>query len=88
MALTIKCSTDGLLTIPKKQKCQSLFSTKTHSSIKLAVAVGDLPNSTIVNGEHVGFDIELIKTFAQRKDYNLKINTMEFGALIAALVFR
>ncbi len=53
--------------------------------ISLAVAVGDLPNSAIVNGEHVGFDIEMIKTFAQRRGYQLKISTMEFGSLIAAL---
>lgn len=58
---------------------------KDSPSITLAVAVGDLPNSAIVNGEHVGFDVELIKTFAHRKDYNLKINTMEFGSLIVAL---
>jgi len=60
-------------------------SDKNAPRITLAVAVGDLPNSAIVNGEHVGFDIELIKTFAQRKGYNLKINTMEFASLIAAL---
>lgn len=53
--------------------------------ISLAVAVGDLPNSAIVNDEHVGFDIEMIKTFAQNRGYQLKISTMEFGSLIAAL---
>ncbi|MDZ7776996.1 MAG: ABC transporter permease subunit [Bacteroidales bacterium] len=53
--------------------------------ITLATAVGDLPNSAIVNNEHVGFDIEMLKTFARRKGYNLIINTMEFGSLVAAL---
>jgi polar amino acid transport system substrate-binding protein len=53
--------------------------------IRLATSVGDLPNSAIVNGEHVGFDIEMLKTFAQRSRLNLKIITMEFPSLIAAL---
>lgn len=51
----------------------------------LGVAVGDLPNAGYVNGEYVGFDIELILTFAQKEKLNLEIITMEFGALIAAL---
>ena len=51
----------------------------------LAVGVGDLPNSAIVNGEHVGFDIEFLKTFAKREGYSLKILTMEFSSLIAAV---
>ncbi|MFO7445574.1 MAG: ABC transporter permease subunit, partial [Ignavibacteriaceae bacterium] len=53
--------------------------------IKLSIAVGDLPNSAVVNGKHVGFDIELLKRFAERRNYNLKISIMEFSALIAAL---
>jgi len=53
--------------------------------INLAVAVGDLPNSAVMNGEHVGFDIELVERFAKLKGYNLKISTMDFGSLIAAL---
>ena len=53
--------------------------------LRLAVAIGDFPNSAIKNGEYVGFDIEMIKSFAKAAGYNLKIQTMEFGALIAAL---
>jgi polar amino acid transport system substrate-binding protein len=53
--------------------------------VKLGVAVGDLPNSAIVNGEHVGFDIEFLKTFAKAENFNMKIITMEFSSLVAAL---
>ncbi len=70
---------------PEKAEMPKFEFDETRKKITLAVAVGDLPNSAIINGEHVGFDIELIKTFAKRKNYNLKINTMEFASLIAAL---
>ena len=53
--------------------------------VVLGVGVGDLPNSAIINGEHVGFDIEFLKTFARREGLNLKILTMEFSSLIAAI---
>jgi polar amino acid transport system substrate-binding protein len=58
---------------------------RTGAKIVLGVAVGDLPNSGYVNGEYVGFDLELLQTFAQNQNLNLKIVTMEFGGLIAAL---
>jgi polar amino acid transport system substrate-binding protein len=51
----------------------------------LGVAVGDLPNVGYINGEYVGFDVELLRTFAQTEHLNLEIVTMEFGALVAAL---
>jgi len=70
---------------PEKAEMPKFEFDKNAPLITLAVAVGDLPNSAVVNSEHVGFDVELIKTFAERKGYNLKINTMEFAALIAAL---
>jgi polar amino acid transport system substrate-binding protein len=53
--------------------------------VVLGVAVGDLPNVGYVNGEYVGFDIELLQTFAKKENLNLEIVTMEFGALVAAL---
>jgi len=53
--------------------------------INLGVAVGDLPYSAFVDGEYIGFDIELLKTFAQSEGYELKISTMEFSALVASL---
>ena len=53
--------------------------------LTLGVAVGDLPNSAIVNGEHVGMDIEILKSFAKSEGYNMKLVTMEFSSLVAAL---
>jgi polar amino acid transport system substrate-binding protein len=53
--------------------------------VVLGVAVGDLPNVGYANGEYVGFDIELLQTFAQKEKLNMEIVTMEFGALVAAL---
>lgn len=70
---------------PEEAQMPKFTFDENNPKITLAVAVGDLPNSAIVNGEHVGFDVEIIKTFAERKGYNLKINTMEFASLIAAL---
>jgi len=51
----------------------------------LAAAVADLPHSAIMNGEHVGLDIEMIKTFARKEGYNLEILTLEFASLVPAL---
>lgn len=53
--------------------------------LNLAVSVGDLPNCAVMNGEYVGYDIEMLKTFARDEGYTLNISTMEFSALIAAL---
>jgi polar amino acid transport system substrate-binding protein len=58
---------------------------KNGKPITLGVAVGDLPTRLIINNEHVGFDIEMLKTFARREGLNMKIITMEFSSLIAAL---
>ena len=51
----------------------------------LAVAVGDLPSSGIINGEYAGFDVELIQTFAHKENINLEIISLEFSALVAAI---
>lgn len=53
--------------------------------VVLGVAVGDLPNVGFVNNRYVGFDVELIQTFAEKENLNLEIVTMDFGALIASL---
>lgn len=53
--------------------------------IVLGVAVGDLPNVGYINGQYVGFDVELIQTFAQQEKLNLEIVSMDFGALVASL---
>jgi len=38
-----------------------------------------------MNGQYVGFDIEMISRFAKRYDYQIEFVQMEFAALIAAL---
>jgi polar amino acid transport system substrate-binding protein len=53
--------------------------------IKAGVSVEDLPYVAVMNGEFVGFDIEMLKTFAQKRNYQLEIITMEFPSLVAAL---
>jgi len=53
--------------------------------LTLAVAIGDLPYSAMVNGEFAGFDIELVKTFALKKGYDLRIVSMDISALVPAL---
>jgi polar amino acid transport system substrate-binding protein len=58
---------------------------RTGPKIILGVSVGDLPSVGYVNGKYVGFDVELLQTFAQKENLNLEIETMEFGGLIAAL---
>jgi polar amino acid transport system substrate-binding protein len=55
------------------------------AKVRLGVAVGDLPSIGYVNGEYIGFDIELLQNFAKKEKLNLEIQTMDFGALIAAL---
>ncbi len=67
------------VSMPKFEKLAS------EKKVILGVAVGDLPNAGYVNGEYVGFDIEMIETFAYKEKMSLEIVTMEFGALIAAL---
>ena len=49
------------------------------------VNVNDLPYVAVMNGEYVGFDIELINTFAQRYNYRVEYVTMLFASLIPAL---
>ena len=53
--------------------------------IVLGVAVGDLPNVGFINNKFVGFDVELVQTFAQKEGLNLEIVSMDFGALVASL---
>ena len=53
--------------------------------VVLGVAIGDLPSAGYVDGEYVGFDIELIQTFAAQENINLQILSMDFAALIASL---
>lgn len=58
---------------------------KSNKKLIAGVAVADLPYVAYMNGEYVGFDIEMIQCFAERNQYELKILTLEFSSLIAAL---
>lgn len=49
------------------------------------VSVEDLPYVAVMNGNYVGFDIEMVRTFAARRGYQLELVTIEFPALVAAL---
>lgn len=53
--------------------------------LTVAVSVGDLPYVAYVEGRYVGFDIEMLMRFAQNRNYNLEMISMEFSSLIAAL---
>jgi polar amino acid transport system substrate-binding protein len=70
---------------PEKAQMPNIEMDPNGKPLTLGVAVGDLPNSAIINNEHVGFDIEFLKTFAKSEGYNMKIITMEFSSLVAAL---
>lgn len=54
--------------------------------VVLAVALSNLPVVGFVNGEYMGFDVEIMKTFAQKENLDLQVVTLEFPALIPALV--
>lgn len=56
-----------------------------NSKATLGVSVADLPYVAYVNNEYVGFDIELLKSFAYEEGIELKIITMDFSALVASL---
>lgn len=58
---------------------------KTGKKLIAGIAIADLPYVAYMNGEYVGFDIEMIQRFAERNQYELKILTLEFSSLIAAL---
>ena len=54
-------------------------------NLTVAVSVDDLPYVSYMNGQYAGFDIEMIRRFAEYGKYNLEIIQMEFPSLIAAL---
>jgi polar amino acid transport system substrate-binding protein len=51
----------------------------------VGVAVDDLPYIAFINGQYVGFDIEILKRFALDQNIRLDIMTLEFSALVPAL---
>jgi polar amino acid transport system substrate-binding protein len=58
---------------------------KTGNKLVLGVSAEDLPYVSVINGEYVGLDIELIRRFAERNKYNLEIISMNFSSLVASL---
>ncbi len=60
----------------------------TGKKLLVGVSVDDLPYVAVINGKYVGFDIELVRTYAERRNYQLEIITMEFPSLVAALAAR
>ena len=53
--------------------------------LTVGVSVEDLPYVAVINDQYVGFDIEMIRTFAERRNYDLEFINIEFPALVAAL---
>jgi polar amino acid transport system substrate-binding protein len=51
----------------------------------IGTSVDDLPYVAFMNNDYAGIDIEILRTFAQRRGYDIEFVTMNFGSLIAAL---
>jgi len=51
----------------------------------LGVAVADLPYVAVMDGKYVGFDVEMIKRFAEREKFRMEIVSLEFPSLVTAL---
>ncbi|WP_295447705.1 ABC transporter permease subunit [uncultured Thiodictyon sp.] len=51
-----------------------------------AVVPGDLPFATVRDGHYIGLDVELLQRFAVREGIDLRIQGLDFGSLIPALV--
>ncbi|MDD4190657.1 MAG: ABC transporter permease subunit, partial [Mangrovibacterium sp.] len=58
---------------------------RSNKKLTVGVSVEDLPYVAVINDQYVGFDIEMIRTFAERRKYELKFINIEFPALVAAL---
>ena len=54
--------------------------------LTVGVSDGGMPFGGVVNNRWVGFDIEMAQRFANSQGKSLKIVSLEFGSLIAALV--
>ncbi len=57
----------------------------TGKKLVVGVSVEDLPYVAYMNGQFVGFDIEMVREFAKRRNYKLELVMIEFPALVAAL---
>lgn len=58
----------------------------TGEKVTLAVSVEDLPYVAYMNDQFVGFDIEMLKRFAVRENLAMSIVSLDFPALVPALV--
>jgi polar amino acid transport system substrate-binding protein len=74
-----------LIDDPEAAVMPSFINSPEGKKLVVAVNINDLPYVAYMNGKYVGFDIEMIQTFAQRRKFNLEIITMDFPSLIAAL---
>lgn len=69
----------------EEAKMPAITNNPSGKKLTVAVSVDDLPYVAYMNGEYAGFDIEMIKRFAEHGKYNLEFIQMEFPSLIAAL---
>jgi len=70
---------------PEKAEMPEFYNPAAGEKIVLGVAVDDLPYVANMNGKYVGFDIEMVQRFAEHEGMQLRIMTMEFSSLVAAL---
>jgi polar amino acid transport system substrate-binding protein len=70
---------------PEKAVIHPFKNPDSQKNLTAAVSVEDLPYVSNMNGDYVGFDIEMIKRFAESSNYHLEIVTIAFPALVAAL---
>ena len=56
-----------------------------HESVALAVAVADLPYIAYKDERYIGFDIEILQSWAAEENIDLKIQALDFGALLPSI---
>ena len=62
------------------------FKPPTHGKkLVVGISVDDLPYIAEMNGNFVGFDIEMLNKFAERRNYQIEFVVMEFPSLLPAL---
>lgn len=71
---------------PEKAQMPKFKRVSAEKKLVVGVAVEDLPYVSYMNGEYVGIDIEIVQNFAQKEGFDLEIVTMEFPALVTALI--
>ncbi len=71
---------------PEAAKMPEINISGTGEKLTLGVSVEDLPYVAYMNGEYVGFDIEMMRRFAAHENLNMKIVMIDFPALVPALV--